>query len=137
MIADRSRTDPGMRRWLRSPLWRDIANVPLLVRLPGNRSRADARLVSAIDLAPTITDLFGLETPEQFLGSSLLPLVTSPQGPGREVAISAIARQCRLSAQYGSCEPNLRVRKLCGRPVGRRDLPPAGDSPPTARAMAR
>ena len=90
MIADRSRTDPGMRRWLRSPLWRDIANVPLLVRLPGNRSRADARLVSAIDLAPTITDLFGLETPEQFLGSSLLPLVTSPQGPGREVAISAM-----------------------------------------------
>ena len=90
MIADRSRNDPGLRRWLRSPLWRDIVNVPLFVRLPGNTPRSDDRLVSAVDLAPTITDLFGLETPEQFLGQSLLPLVTSPHGPGREVAISAM-----------------------------------------------
>ena len=89
MIADRSSSDPGLRRWLRSPLWHDIVNVALFVRLPGNAPRSDDRLVSAVDLAPTITDLFGLEAPEQFLGHSLLPLVTSPHGP-REVAISAM-----------------------------------------------
>jgi len=90
MIADRSMAEPALRRWLRSPLWRDIVNVPLFVRLPGNDPRVDERLVSAVDLAPTITDIFGLEAPDQFLGRSLLPLVTSPQGPGREVAISAM-----------------------------------------------
>ena len=77
-------------RWLRSPLWRDIVNVPLFVRLPGNAPRTDQRLVSAIDLAPTITDLFKVETPPQFLGRSLLPLVTSPDGPDREATISAM-----------------------------------------------
>ena len=90
MIADRSMENPGLRRWLRSPLWRDIVNVPLFVRLPGNAPRPDERLVSAVDIAPTITDIFAIEPPDQFLGRSLLPLVTSPDGPGREVAISAM-----------------------------------------------
>jgi arylsulfatase A-like enzyme len=47
-------------------------------------------VAAAITMAPTLLDLFGLETPEYMLGRSLLPLVQSAEAQGDEIAITAM-----------------------------------------------
>ena len=77
--------------FLRSPLYPELARVPLMIRVPGVAARTDDRLISsAINIAPTILDLFGLEKPEHMLGRSLLPLVRSRTERGDEFAITAM-----------------------------------------------
>jgi arylsulfatase A-like enzyme len=80
----------GERRWLRSPLYAEVVDVPLFVRVPGLAPRRDDRVVSAIDLAPSILELLGLEPPEAMVGRSIVPALQSLDAPGREVAISAM-----------------------------------------------
>jgi arylsulfatase A-like enzyme len=50
----------------------ELLRVPLLVRLPGASPGREARLVSLIDLGPTILDLFGVATPGNYMGQSLV-----------------------------------------------------------------
>jgi arylsulfatase A-like enzyme len=86
-----TRSGPTNDRWLRSPLYPEIAHVPLMVRVPGVAPRDDDRVVSAaINIAPTVLDLFGLEKPAHMLGRSLLALVRSPDVAGDDVAITAL-----------------------------------------------
>jgi arylsulfatase A-like enzyme len=80
----------GERRWLRSPLYDEIIDVPLFVRVPGVAPRVDDRVVSAIDLAPTLLDLLELAPSAQMVGRSIVPALTAPDADAREVAISAM-----------------------------------------------
>jgi arylsulfatase A-like enzyme len=51
--------------------------VPLIIKLPGNKF-ADTRIESSvrlIDIPPTIMDIAGYETPKEFQGKSLLPVI--------------------------------------------------------------
>jgi arylsulfatase A-like enzyme len=80
---------PGEMRWARSPLYRELADVPLMVRVPGVAPRADARVVSAIDIAPTVLDLFGVPVPGDWHGDSLLPLVQDAARPDDRAAVTA------------------------------------------------
>ena len=57
--------------WMRSPLYDEVARVPLLLRIPGEEPRVDDRLVSALDVAPTVLRLLDLNPPATFLGRSL------------------------------------------------------------------
>ena len=60
---------------------------PLVASWPG-RVPAGARtraLVSLIDLAPTILDVAGVDVPPGLPGRSLVPLLTDPTAPGRDV----------------------------------------------------
>lgn len=78
-------------KWSRSPLYPELCNVPLMIRVPGNPPRNENRVVSsAINIAPTVLDLFGIQKPEHMLGNSLLPLVGSPEEPGNDMAITAL-----------------------------------------------
>jgi arylsulfatase A-like enzyme len=86
MIA--GQPENGERRWLRSPLYDEVISLPLFVRVPGVEPRTDERVVSAIDLAPTVLDLLGLEASEQMVGVSLGGALDA--APEREVAISAM-----------------------------------------------
>ena len=68
-------------------LHQEQLHVPLIIRPPGGASEprrvaAQARL---IDLAPTVSELLGLEPPGSWQGASLVPLV----GPGGEGAGAA------------------------------------------------
>jgi arylsulfatase A-like enzyme len=56
-------------------LYEELVHVPLLVRSPLFAARAIDERVGLIDLAPTILDLFGAETPATFDGQSLVPLL--------------------------------------------------------------
>lgn len=60
--------------WRKMALWEHATRVPLLVRAPWRVTAGDSfeAPVSLLDLAPTLTDLAGIETPQQFEGASLL-----------------------------------------------------------------
>ncbi|WP_394841521.1 sulfatase [Pendulispora brunnea] len=68
-------------------LWENLVRVPLLVSLPGVPARKIDTPRSAIDIAPTIVDLFGLTPPDSFLGKSLVPEVRGTAADPRDILI--------------------------------------------------
>jgi arylsulfatase A-like enzyme len=54
-----------------------VLRVPLLFKFPEQRGagRVDSRLVSLVDIAPTVLDLAGVETPRSTQGTSLVKLL--------------------------------------------------------------
>jgi arylsulfatase A-like enzyme len=61
--------------WYRSPLFKEITQVPLLAWIPGLAPQRLDALVTLTDIMPTIMDLAGLEIPAQVQTPSLLPLL--------------------------------------------------------------
>jgi iduronate 2-sulfatase len=55
--------------------------VPLMIVMPGAKGngKASPRVVEAVDLYPTLTDLCGLPAPQGLAGQSLKPLLDNPQ----------------------------------------------------------
>ncbi|MCC6849451.1 MAG: sulfatase [Deltaproteobacteria bacterium] len=80
LTADHGETlaDPDHHRYFSHGViaYEEVSRVPLVIREPGGRdqlARVDAtRPVMAIDVAPTVLDLVGLEAPSAFEGRSLL-----------------------------------------------------------------
>lgn len=63
-------------------LYEELVRVPLLISLPGQRSRIDIEgVVSLIDIAPTLLDLLGLVSPPQFEGRSLRSVIEGADAP--------------------------------------------------------
>jgi arylsulfatase A-like enzyme len=71
------------------PLYEEVASSPLLVYVPDIAPGEYSGLASAIDLAPTVLDILGHETPSFMDGRSLLPAMKDSSVAGREYAISA------------------------------------------------
>jgi arylsulfatase A-like enzyme len=66
----------GEHRWFRKTCpYDECIRVPLLIRLPGVQHRTEPAMVSAVDLAPTIAELAGVEPPGGLDGTSLVPLL--------------------------------------------------------------
>jgi arylsulfatase A-like enzyme len=70
-------------------LYEEMVRVPLMVRGLGLAPRRESTPVSLIDLGPTILDLFGVETPGESMGQSLVPLLIGdgPEGLTRPIAL--------------------------------------------------
>ena len=64
-------------------LYEEVIHVPMFFRVPGLEGKVIDTMVSAIDLGPTILDLFGLPTPGEYMGQSLVPALA-----GEEVKLS-------------------------------------------------
>ncbi|MFC6732990.1 sulfatase [Haladaptatus sp. DYSN1] len=56
-------------------LYDELIRVPLLVRPPGGRAGSVDTQVRHIDIAPTILDYAGIESPASFIGRSLRPAI--------------------------------------------------------------
>ncbi|MCL5271416.1 MAG: sulfatase-like hydrolase/transferase [bacterium] len=71
-------------------LYNTLFNVPLIMRWPGRlpAGQVNDRLVSNIDLLPTLLDLAGVPIPEGVDGMSLKPLMQDPRLPGREAVFT-------------------------------------------------
>ena len=54
-------------------LYRELLHVPLMFRVPGVKGRTADDVVELIDMAPTITALFGVKAPASWRGRSLVP----------------------------------------------------------------
>lgn len=68
------------------PLYEVMVHVPMLVRVPGVSPKAIDAHVSLMDIGPTVLDLFGLSTPGNFMGESLVPLLAGePPPPHRPI----------------------------------------------------
>ncbi len=71
-----------------SPLYEEVAAVPLLIYVPNIPPGAYSGLTSAIDLAPTVLDILGQEIPSSMEGQSLLPAMKASSVAGREYVVS-------------------------------------------------
>lgn len=74
--------------WDYSPLYEEVAAIPLLIRMPGYQPGIYNGLTSAVDLMPTVMDMLGQEIPSFVDGESLLPMVKDPSVPGREYVLT-------------------------------------------------
>jgi len=62
-------------------LYEEVLRIPLLISLPGQERRVDVeRIVSLVDLAPTLLDLAGIPPPPAFMGHSVRPLLRRRAG---------------------------------------------------------
>jgi arylsulfatase A-like enzyme len=73
------------RPWLHE----ERIHVPLLVRLPGAVARRVSAITQAVDLAPTLLDLFGVGAPASH-GFSLLPLARGEVAEVRPYAVAGL-----------------------------------------------
>jgi arylsulfatase A-like enzyme len=76
--------------------WEDIIRVPLLLRPPADGSLPAPTSVSGqvrlLDVAPTITDAVGIETPDEWTGASAIEIATGDV-ESREHAFGAVGRE--------------------------------------------
>ena len=81
--------DPDSQ-WSHSPLYEELVALPLLMHVPGAGSGVYSGQSSAIDVMPTILDLFEEDVPRWVQGKSLLPAISNQSVPGRDFTISTI-----------------------------------------------
>lgn len=89
----------GMHQHARS-LYEEVLRVPLIASFPDLQPHGVSEPVTLLDLGPTVLDLFGLNTPAQFMGQSLVPAML-----GRPVRFSrpiAADSGRRMQAFYSS-----------------------------------
>jgi arylsulfatase A-like enzyme len=72
-------------------LWDVLTHVPLLVHGPGLGARRIDERRSAIDLAPTILELFGVEPPPDFQGKSMVAELRGAEPDRREPILLELA----------------------------------------------
>jgi arylsulfatase A-like enzyme len=75
--------------WARSPLYEEVAAIPLLIYVPGISPSTYSGLTSCVDLMPTVLELLGQKIPAPVEGQSLLPKIKEPTLPGREYVVTA------------------------------------------------
>ncbi len=76
-------------------LFDDTLRVALVVATPGlsRPGKASPRLVSTLDVAPTLLALAGLAPEPELAGRSLMPLLADPRAEGRAEAVSSVERK--------------------------------------------
>ncbi len=68
------------KHWRKQALWEESTRVPLYFSIPGQQSKGaqSSRVVSLLDIYPTLIDLCGLPRIEKLDGQSLVPLLHDP-----------------------------------------------------------
>ena len=85
----RRRGPEDARGWGHSPLYEEVAGIPLLIHVPGIDAGSSQTLSSAIDVMPTVLDIFEQPIPDWVDGRSLLPAMKGAADAGREFVVSA------------------------------------------------
>jgi len=82
-----------------SKLYDELIHVPLLVDLPGTDGRRIEEAVGLDAIPPTVTDCFGVDTPEAWTGESLLSAVRDGTTPTEEPIVSVAVRGESVTTQ--------------------------------------
>lgn len=78
-------------KWTHSPLYQELVALPLLISVPGIAPGTYKGFSSAIDVMPTVLDIFAKKKPDWVDGVSLLPAMRDPGAVrGRDFAVSTI-----------------------------------------------
>ncbi len=72
------------------PFYDEVARVPALLRIPGERPRREAVLCQPVDLMATICELLEIEPPQEPHGRSIVPALRGGEAP-REIAVTSRA----------------------------------------------
>jgi arylsulfatase A-like enzyme len=71
------------------PLLPPLTRIPLFIKLPGQKKgKRFQQIAQPLDIAPTVMELFGLKTPAEFTGQSLLPVIDGTKKKTRPYAFS-------------------------------------------------
>ena len=110
-------------------LWEELIRVPLIVHVPGVSPRKVAVRRGAIDLVPTVLDLFRLPMPQgdgtDFVsGTSLLLDLVQPEGyqPQERIVFSHMTAGPNNADRQAFIDGNLKLITSDGRPMGLFDL---------------
>ncbi|MEJ6602489.1 MAG: sulfatase [Opitutaceae bacterium] len=78
------------KHWRKQSLWEESTRVPLMVKVPGHPSsgRKSDRVVSLLDVYPTLVDLCELPPAPKLEGQSLLPLLKNPDAEWAKPVLS-------------------------------------------------
>ena len=76
--------------WFRSPLYEELAHVPLIMKIPGADTGRTSALTSAVDLMPTILELAQVDIPQIVQGLSMMPAFKKSMYAGREAVFSSL-----------------------------------------------
>ncbi len=89
--------------WQKQSLFEESARVPLLMVAPGITRPESVAVapVSQVDLFPTLAELCGVTAPDNLQGQSLVPLLSDPQQPGRNWALTQVVRRGRQGRFFG------------------------------------
>lgn len=84
-----------------------IARIPLIIRRPGSirEGTVDDDVVSHIDVAPTILDLFGLPIPPLMAGKTLMPRLADPTSAESGIAFIEFGRYEVDHDGFGGFQP--------------------------------
>jgi arylsulfatase A-like enzyme len=80
--------DPDLNTQSWSPLYREIVEVPLMVRMPGATPRRTPALTTLVDVPATILDLAGVTPPDDLAGRSFAPVLRGETDDHRELVVS-------------------------------------------------
>jgi len=108
-------------------LWEELVHVPLIVHLPGVAPQRQGVRRSAIDLAPTLLELFGLPLPsgeQRLSGTSLLAdIFASPgQAPSERAVFIDMSAGPYNEERQALIDQDLKLVTSGGRPLGLYDL---------------
>jgi arylsulfatase A-like enzyme len=136
--------------WQKQSLFEESARVPLLMVAPGitRPESVAAAPVSQVDLFPTLAELCGVTGPDNLQGQSLVPLLSDPQQPGRNWALTQVVRRGKQGRFFGYSlrTPRWRYtewdqgragRELYDHEADLRELTNLADTPDHAEAQAQ
>jgi arylsulfatase A-like enzyme len=95
--------------WQKTTLWEEGTHTLLMFRAPGvtQAGGVSERLVSLLDIYPTLAELCGL-TPSDYLdGRSLVPLLKDPKAPWESTAITGLCDKGKTDLAYVSIRHEL------------------------------
>ena len=89
--------------WQKMSLFEESARVPLIIAAPGagNKGGVARTPVGLIDLYPTLTELCGVDAPDNLQGQSLVPMLADPSLTGRGWTLSQVTRGRRTKRTFG------------------------------------
>ena len=74
--------------WMKVSLHEESAQVPLVIKVPGEQPAVCHSFVELIDLYPTVAEIAGLAYSPHLQGKSLLPTIKNPEQKVRDMAFS-------------------------------------------------
>ena len=90
-------------------LWDVLTHVPLVVHGPGLAPRRIEERRSAVDLAPTIAELLGVERPSDFQGASLVPELRGAAPTSREPILMELSEDTHNPPRRALLEGNYKL----------------------------
>lgn len=85
--------------WCKQTNYNIDTRVPLIIHAPAMKAKGQAcdQLTELVDIYPTLCDLAGLEIPQELEGTSLKPLLDTPERPWKSAVFSQFHRRPKVS----------------------------------------